>query len=41
MVKFEDILNEHANQGWKVVGFTNQTHEAHTYIGVLEPSKDR
>jgi len=41
MVKFEDLLNEHAREGWKVVGFTNQTHGAHTYIAVLERSKNR
>jgi len=38
MVKFEDLLNEHARQGWKVVGFSN---EAHSFIAVLERSKDR
>jgi glutathione peroxidase-family protein len=41
MVKFENLLNEHASQGWKVVGFPNQTHEAHTFMAVLERSKNR
>ena len=38
--KFEDLMNEHARQGWKVVGFTNQTHEGHKYVAVLERSKN-
>jgi len=38
MAKFEDILNENARQGWKVVGFSN---ESHTFLAVLERSKDR
>ncbi|MFT7158367.1 MAG: hypothetical protein ACI8Q1_003398 [Parvicella sp.] len=41
MVKFEDLLNENARQGCKVVGFTNQTHEANTNIAELERSKNR
>ncbi len=41
MAKFEDLLNENARQGWKVVGFSNQTNEAHTFMAVMERSKDR
>ena len=41
LAKFEDLLNEHARQGWKVVGFSNQTHESHIFMAVFERSKDR
>lgn len=41
IAKFEDLLNENARQGWKVVGLSNQTHGAHAFMAVLERSKGR
>lgn len=41
LAKFEDLLNEHAREGWKVVGFSNTTHGSHNFIAVLERSKNR
>jgi len=39
--KFEDMLNEQARDGWKVVGFTTMGQATHQFFALLERSKNR
>lgn len=39
--KFEDMLNEQARDGWKVVGFTTMGQSSYKFFAMLERSKNR
>lgn len=39
--KFEDLLNNSARDGWKVVGFTTMGQATHQFFALLERPKHR